>query len=158
MNAAIDVRADPVAALEHTMHTMPPVAALGVRVQACDAGSLTLWAPLARNVNDKGSAFGGSQSALLTLAAWGLTTLRMAEAREHADIYVQDSSLRYLAPLQDDLVACAWLAPGQDWNAFLTSLVARGKARIALEAEMHDRAGNAVTRFEGRFVALRARG
>ena len=154
MNAVLDVRADPLAALEQRMRAMPPVAALGVRVQACDVGSLTLSAPLARNLNDKGSAFGGSQSALLTLAAWALTTLRLGEWGREADVYVQDSSVRFLAPLHDDLEARAWLAPGQDWEAFFAAFVARGKARIALESEMRDRAGRVVTRFEGRFVAL----
>lgn len=62
---------DAVSRLQSLLDAMPPVAALGVRVARCDAERVVLEAPLARNVNDKACAFGGSLASLLTLAGWG---------------------------------------------------------------------------------------
>ena len=145
----------PLRALEHTLLAMPPVRALGLRVAHYDGVQLHLAAPLASNVNDKGSAFGGSLASLMTLASWGLTTLKLREAAQVAEVYVQDSALRYLKPLYDELRVEARLADGQDWAAFLAAFAARGKARAQLVAEARDPHGQVVTAFEGRFVALR---
>lgn len=154
MNLAHDPGA-PLRALEHALLSMPPVRALDLRVARYDGTLLELAAPLAANVNDKGSAFGGSLASLMTLAAWGLTTLKLGEAGQRAEVYVQDSQLRYLKPLYDELHVVACLADGQDWNTFLTAYAARGKARATLRAEARDAQGQAVTAFEGRYVALR---
>lgn len=70
--------------LEAELLAMPPVAALGLHVSAFDGRSLRLSAPLSRNVNDKGCAFGGSMSSLMTLAGWALVTSVLVEAGLHA--------------------------------------------------------------------------
>lgn len=145
-------------ALEHKLLTMPPVRALGLHVAHYDREMLRLTAPLAANVNDKGSAFGGSLASLMTLAAWGLSTLKLAEAGHSAEVYVQDSHLRYLKPLYGELRIEARLAPEQNWETFLATYAARGKARAQLLAEARDADGAIVTAFEGRYVALRAAG
>jgi thioesterase domain-containing protein len=145
----------PLRALEQTLLAMPPVRALALRVAHYDGQLLRLVAPLASNVNDKGSAFGGSLASLMTLASWGLTTLKLGEAGHRAEVYVQDSTLRYLKPLYDELHVEARMADGQDWSTFLATFAARGKARAQLLAEARDPAGQVVTAFEGRFVALR---
>lgn len=72
------------ARLEAELLAMPPVVALGLRVSAFDGRSLRLSAPLSRNVNDKGCAFGGSMSSLMTLAGWALVTSVLVEAGLHA--------------------------------------------------------------------------
>lgn len=136
--------------------TMPPVAALQLRIDGWADDRLRLSAPLAANTNDKGCAFGGSLASLMTLAAWALTTVELASAGfEDAEVYVQDSTLQYVAPLYDALVAEAWLVDGQQWASFITSYRERGKARATLKAQVLRADGAVATRFEGRFVALR---
>jgi thioesterase domain-containing protein len=143
-------------ALQHKLDSMPPARAMGFQAAHCDAESLRLSGPLAANVNDKGCAFGGSLAGLLTLSAWGLVNLRLAEAGfGDAEVYVQDSTLRYLAPLYGDLHADARLAPGQSWDEFLATFRSRGKARATLEAVVALPDGTPATTLEGRFVALR---
>lgn len=136
--------------------TMPPVAALQLRIEGWENGHLRLSAPLAPNTNDKGCAFGGSLASLMTLAAWALTTVELAAAGfDDAEVYVQDSKLQYLAPLYDPLVAEAWLVEGQQWAGFIAGFRDRGKARANLQAQVRRADGDIATRFEGRFVALR---
>ena len=108
-------------ALERMLLSMPPVRALQLRIAAFDGETLTLAAPLAANVNDKGSAFGGSLASAMTLAAWGLPTLELQSAGFAAEVYVQDSTLRYLKPLYEDLQVQARLAPDQTWRDFVAA-------------------------------------
>ena len=129
---------------------MPPVAAMQVEVEGMRGDALRLTAPLSANVNDKGNAFGGSLTSLMTVAGWGLVTLKLRLAGLKAEVYVADSQIRYLAPLYDDLLATARLAPEQDWDDFLTLFTKRGRARVTVRAAIEGGAAE----FEGRFVAL----
>ena len=86
---------------------MPPVAAMRLQAVGWDGERLRLAAPLAANVNDKGCAFGGSMASAMTLAGWGLLTLKLADAGLVSEVYVADSRLRYVTPLYADLVADA---------------------------------------------------
>lgn len=137
--------------------SMPPVAAMQVDVGGYAHGRLRLVAPLSANVNDKGTAFGGSLTSLMTVAGWGLVTLQLQIAGETAEVYVADSSIRYLAPLRDDLEAEAGLAEGESWETFLATLRQRGRARIQVEARVLLPDGGTATTLSGRFVAIAKR-
>jgi thioesterase domain-containing protein len=147
------IQADSLAALRAHLLAIPQVRAMQVEVVGDDDGRLRLSAPLAPNVNDKGSAFGGSLVSLMTLAGWGLVTRRLADAGLKADVYVADSQVRYLEPLEDDLRAEAWLEEG-DWDAFLATFRQRGRARCRIAACVRLPGGGEATVFSGRFVAL----
>lgn len=134
--------------------SMPPVAAMRVDVAGYDGERLSLRAPLSANVNDKGTAFGGSLTSLMTLAGWGLVTLQLQLRGLSAEVYVADSAIRYLAPLRDDLVAQARLGEGESWDAFFSTLVARGRARVQIEAEVTLPESGVATTLSGRFVAI----
>lgn len=146
---------DPLRALEDELLAMPPVAALGLRVAGLDdAGRLRLRAPLSANLNDKGCAFGGSLTSLLTLAGWGLISLRLAEAGLAADVFVADSEIRYRAPLYGDLEAVAELVEGESWDSFLATLRSRGKARLAVLATVPLPEGGVATESRSRYAAI----
>jgi thioesterase domain-containing protein len=143
-------------ALEAELLAMPPVAAMDLRIAGIgDGDRLHLHAPLAANVNDKGCAFGGSLTSLMTLAGWGLIVLRLAEAGIAAEVYVADSEVRYRAPLYADLDAVAGLAAGESWDAFLDALRSRGRARIAIEAAVTLPEGGTAAESRSRYAAIR---
>lgn len=146
---------DPIDSLNAHYAAMPPVAAMQVRARGLDGDALALHAPLAANVNDKDCAFGGSLAGIMTLAGWGLLTLRLAEAGETAEVYVADSQLRYLKPLYADLEAGARLAADTDWPAVLATLRERGRARASIEAWVLDPGGARVAELTARFALLR---
>lgn len=146
---------DPLRRLQAHLDAMPPVAAMQVRVLDYDGRRLRLAAPLAANVNDKGCAFGGSLSGLMTLCGWGLINLRLGEAGHAAEVYVADSQVRYLAPLYEDLVAEASLQPEVDWPALLSLFAARGKLRAGIQAAIRDREGRCIADLSGRYAAFR---
>jgi len=133
---------------------IPITRAMQLEIAAWDGESLQMRAPLLPNVNDKGCAFGGSLVSVMTLACWSLIKLA-ADAREVAcDIYVQDSSVRYLAPVWDDFTAVSRLAGNSPGDGFFGTLQSRGRARLSACCEIRLADGTIACTLEARFVAL----
>ena len=149
------MRPDPaLQALDAHYQAMPPVAALQLRIAGFDGDCLRLRAPLAAHVNDKGCAFGGSLGSLMTLAGWGLVTLRLQQAGLPAEVYVADSSVRYRAPLHADLEAEARLDDGESWDAVVAALRGQGRASTFLQACVRLPDGGIAAEGRARFVAI----
>ena len=142
------------AMLESHLGTIPMVRAMQIALGEMHPEAVRLHAPLAPNINDKGCAFGGSLVALMTLAGWALVENRLQAAGLHADVFVADSQVEYLAPLWDDLTADAAAAEGEDWDAFLAAFAQKGRARIAVLAEVPLPQGGVATRLRARYVAV----
>ena len=146
------------AALAAHFAGMPPVAAMQPSLDAWDAGVLRLRAPLSANVNDKGCAFGGSLSSLMTIAGWGLAFLKLAEAGLEADIYVADSRVRYLKPVYEDLLVEVRLDTAGENAADAIDLPGalrgKGRASVRMEARTLLADGGVAAVLVGRYVAI----
>ena len=140
--------------LEAYYQAMPPVAAMQLRIDAYDGERLRLHAPLAAHVNDKGCAFGGSLNSLMTLASWGLVSMRLEAAGLPSEVYIADNVVHYVAPLFADLNAEAELAVEATWQGFVDTLRARGRARIHVNAQVRLPDGGEAARFKARYVAF----
>ena len=137
---------------------MPPVAALQPAIDAWHDGHLRLSAPLAANVNDKGCAFGGSLSSLMTIAGWGLAFLELAKAGQEADIYIADSRVRYLKPVYEDLLVEVRLDTAGENAADAIDLPGalrgKGRASVRMEARTLLADGGVAAVLVGRYVAI----
>lgn len=144
-------------ALERTiLESIPMARAMGMTVLDYDGHRLAVAAPLAPNINDKGCAFGGSMFSAMTLAAWGLITLKLGEHDMEADVFIAESTIRYLEPVWDELVAEAAVEADQSWEDFLQDYTKRGKARILIAVEMSSATGGGVAcKMTAKFVAKR---
>ena len=134
---------------------IPLAQAMELELQAHDDDLLVLGAPLAPNVNDKGCAFGGSLVSLMTLCGWGLVELALRARGHDCDVYVGESTVRYLQPVWADFRAEARLAEGADWAMFFDTLHARGKARIEVACRVPGADGQPAATLTARFVAKR---
>jgi len=148
------VPAQALQAMQALYAAMPPVAALQLRIAGFDGDALRLEAPLAAHVNDKGCAFGGSLASLMTLAGWGLVTLRLQQLGFAAEVYVADTQLHYRAPLFADLQATARLAEPDAWSGVLERLRERGRASVRIAACVTLPDGGIAAECEARFVAV----
>jgi thioesterase domain-containing protein len=92
----------------------------------------------------------------MTLAAWGWLMLELDAVGLVAEVYVADSQIRYLAPLYDDLLGEARLAPDQDWPSILRTLRDRRRARCSMQAQVFDAAGRSVATLSARFALILA--
>jgi len=134
-----------------------PARDMQLRILEHHGGMLAMGAPLAANVNDKGCAFGGSLTSLMTIAGWALVELMLRAHGQDCDVFVADSQVRYLKPVWEDLRAEARLDPEADAGAFLDTLATRGKARIQVACRVLTGEGVAAT-LEARFVAIARKG
>jgi thioesterase domain-containing protein len=143
-------------ALLDFIHAGIPLArTMALQLHAYDGDTLVLAAPLAPNVNDKGCAFGGSLTSVMTLAGWGLVELARRARGEDCDVFVGESTVRYLQPVWGDFTGQARLAGDADWHTFFTTLAARGKARIEVACTVPGEAGQPAATLAARFVAKR---
>lgn len=133
---------------------MPPVASMGIEIDHYDGSGLRLFAPLSQHVNDKGCAFGGSLTSLMTLAGWGLVTLQAEVVGRPSDVFVASTQVEYVAPLYADLRAEARLEPEADWTRFSDRLLERGRASVHLQLDVGLPDGGVATRARARYVAI----
>ena len=133
---------------------IPLCRAMALTVRELDDHHAVLDAPLAPNVNDKGTAFGGSLCALATLTGWGLLWSRIDGGREQFDIMIRDTALRYRRPVVHQLTASCAVTPAA-WDDFAAALEARGRARLELEVSISDHEGLPAMEMTGTYVARR---
>ncbi len=141
--------------LTRYIHAQIPISrAMGISVLSIEAGTLTLQAPLAPNINHRQSVFGGSAAALATLAGWALLHVRLEQEAIPARLVIQRNTMEYLRPIRGSFTARAALEQPERWKLFTSTLARRGRARIAVSAVLEEQ-GHIAGTFTGQFVALR---
>ncbi|MES2439278.1 MAG: YiiD C-terminal domain-containing protein [Verrucomicrobiota bacterium] len=131
---------------------IPITKAMGVAVESFADGALALTAPLEANHNHLGTAFGGSLSAIATLAGYGLLWLLLEDRRCH--IVVRNSSIHYERPVKGTIRAVCKSPDADKLATFKRKFARMGKARIRLHVTIED-AGEVCVEFEGVFVAMK---
>lgn len=134
---------------------VPLFRAMQAQIQRCDAAGLALTAPLEPNVNDKGSAFGGSMAAIAALTGWTMTTLTLRNHGESAEIVIIDSHLKFLRPVREGIVAECVLPEPAAVEQFIHRYREHGKARWTVEVVIHA-AGEPAMTFKGQYGVFSA--
>jgi thioesterase domain-containing protein len=125
---------------------------LGVSVDAAHDGAVALRAPLTPNANHTGTAFGGSLFSVAVLTGWAWATRYIETRALNADAVVQESTIRYLAPVTGGFVTILEPPAAASVERFLKMLARSGRGRIRLHVNIHD--GQALAaRFDGLFAA-----
>ena len=133
---------------------VPLIPAMQVRLERCDETGLALTAPLAPNINDKGTAFGGAMAAIASLVGWALTYITLREHGETAEIVITDSTLKYLRPVRETIVAECTRPTVDAAERFIQRYRQRGKARWAVEVVIRADGEPALT-FSGHYGIYR---
>src|SRR5438067_7842870 len=110
---------------------IPITRAMGVHVESYDGSRLTLTAPREINHNHLGTAFGGSLSAVATLAGYGLLWLELHDRNAH--LVVRESTISYRRPVRKEIRAVCRRPEDATVAAFKTEFAQKGKGRIRLE-------------------------
>ncbi|MGQ5524649.1 YiiD C-terminal domain-containing protein [Chitinimonas sp. PSY-7] len=137
-------------------NNIPLSRAMQVSAQIIDDGRVRLTAPLAPNVNDKGTVFGGSLATLATLAGWVETQrlLDLAGLGAEAEIVIQHGETDYLLPVRSAFSAISQPQEPEALQRFLRQFERRGLARLAVKVEMVCE-DELVARFQADYVAKR---
>mgnify|MGYP002651276657 CR=1 FL=1 len=133
---------------------MPPLVPMQLAIAELTEQHLTLTAPLAANINDKGTAFGGSLTSLMTLACWGLVTAVLRDHGLDCDVYVAESTVKYLKPVREDLAATATFTDDSNIAACIEQLKAKGKAKLWLHAQVVLLDGTVAATMHGKYAAF----
>jgi thioesterase domain-containing protein len=126
---------------------------LGVAVEAANDATLVLRAPFAPNANFKGTAFAGSLFSVAVLTGWAWLTRYLVSRQFLADAVIQESNVRYLAPVQGELHAILNAPHTDSLERFRKMLSRAGRGRIRLQVEVRD-GGIVATQFDGVFAAV----
>ena len=137
-------------------HSIPITRAMGIKVINYDGERLELSAPLAPNINDKGTAFGGSISCILTLAAWGVVWIACARENLACDIVIHKGEITYHKPVTVDLQAVCKLPAKAEMEDFMARFNKKGRARLGLRSELLVE-GDIMTEFDCQYAALLAK-
>lgn len=145
---------DPGAFLQWLKESIPLAAAMQIEALQFDGQQLEMRAPLAANVNDKGTGFGGSIAALATLAGWSLTTLYLRRQGLDCEVVIAESQQRYLTPVRGDFVARVALPEAGVLAHFQARMEARGRGALSLQPVVLCDHEQAFT-MQGHYVARR---
>lgn len=116
---------------------LPLARAAGLRLSRVDARGLALAAPLDRNDNHHGSAFGGSLYVAGLAAGWGLVhLLQQLSGLEAASLMVREAQIKYLRPVLSDFEAVAGLPDESDFDAFAASIMNGGGGALSIRSEI----------------------
>lgn len=139
---------------ENFLHmNIPLTEIMGLTVEKFTTSKVVLKAKLEPNINDKGTAFGGSISSLLTICGWAMAFINIKELDPSCQVVIHKSSISYHAPIVKDFTAECILEDEAARNEFINSYLNRGKSRIKLYAKCCD--GNKLlVDFEGYYVAI----
>jgi thioesterase domain-containing protein len=150
----VDSHAELARHLEATLHRQIPLTrAMQLRVEDFDGHELRLAAPLAPNVNQHTTAFGGSLAAATTLAGWGMVWLLLRDKYPTGRIVIQESSLSYVRPVTEDFIAVCRRPGEKAIRQLFTMLDRKGKGRIDLQCEVLQK-GRPCVSFHGRYVVV----
>ena len=135
---------------DHIRASMPLTRHLDFRMLDWDGERLTMSAALAPNINDKGTLFAGSQTALLTLAGWAYTTLLARPLR--VDVVAATSTMAFHAPIRADMeiVASASL---DACTRFGQRLARKGRAPLAVQVLAREIGGDWASEYQGNYLA-----
>ena len=116
-------------------NAMAPLQHIQAHVLDFDGRHLRVAAPISANLNDKGTAFGGSMTSLMTIAGWLLVSQKLIDSDVFPDVYVTESQAHFSRVVTTDMVATVWLASNTLENLGL-QLRRRGKVRACTEAKI----------------------
>jgi len=153
MNAQHDVAAR--AIQDFFLLNVPLARAAEISVRSYDGQSLVFEAPLEPNLNDKGTAFGGSTYVLCVATGWGMSSIKAQELGLEGELVVAKAEIEYLRPLREAICAEVQSPDSEAMQHFKQSFLSRGKASFELEAVVNNAEGKPCARFKGKYALLK---
>lgn len=139
--------------LQNKLHTEIPLTKLmQLNIKEYNEKELISTAPLDININDKGTAFGGSLSTITIISSWSLCWLISQELNYHSkNIVVIKNENKYLKPVTKDII-CYTTKPSEEQIEILKDkLEKKGSASITIKSQIIED-GEVCVEFEGVYV------
>ena len=137
---------------ERVREHIPLTRHLDFQIREFAADQLVLSAPLAPNINDKGTMFAGSQAALMALAGWCLTTIQAELQLPAADVLAMQNTLRYQRPVTGELTIVV-TSPAPSLAQFRQRLARAERAVLQVVAEGRNSDGSVASVYQAQYMA-----
>jgi thioesterase domain-containing protein len=135
---------------------MPITKYLQFSIDRYDENGLVLSAPLAPNVNHRGTAFGGSISMMATLAGYGMTLLILEDFGIPYHIVVQKGNISFNKPVKNNFKVICSHPKKDDHDKFKKMFLQKGMGRIYQHCTIQEIENNVdAVSFNGAYVAIR---
>lgn len=129
-----------------------------MQLQISDVTSNTLQghAPLQPNINDKGTVFGGSSAALMTICGWALIKFNLEQRDQFNDVVIHRSQIDYQQAQTDDMRVLVRSDTHLDWSDLSAQIQSKNRPiKINLQAQVLNQAGEVCTQMQARYVVLK---
>lgn len=139
--------------LEEKLHKEIPLTKLmKLEINSYNNNELITSAPLSININDKGTAFGGSLSTITIISSWSLCWLISKELKiDSNNIVVIKNENSYLKPVRKDIV-CYTQKPSKEEISILKEKIdKKGSASIKIKSKIIEE-NEICVEFEGVYV------
>lgn len=139
--------------LQTKLHTEIPLTKF-MQLNVCEYTNqqLITTAPLDRNINDKGTAFGGSLSTMTIISSWSLCWLISQELGfDSKNIVVIKNENSYLKPITKDIVCYTKKPTNDEIETLKQKLEKKGSASIKIKSQIIEDE-NICVEFEGVYV------
>ena len=123
---------------------------LGLKIEQFTGNDFSIFAPLEPNINDKGTAFGGSLYSIAVLCGWGFLQLKCNAAKLKVETVIHKAQVKYIIPAHGAFTAKTSLDEAE-WGHILPILKKGQKIRIPLNVDVFCK-GEKVLSFMGKYV------
>ena len=124
--------------LENKLHTQIPLTKLmELKIINYDEELLKTTAPLSININDKGTAFGGSLATITIISSWSLCWLISQELGFQSDnIVIIKNEHSYKKPVTKDIICVTKKPSIQEIEILKNKLLSKKSASIKIESQI----------------------
>lgn len=133
---------------------VPLADAAEIKIDSYTGEQLVASAPLDKNINDKGTAFGGSLYNLCVVSAWGMAHLKTGELGLEGDLVVAKGEISYLRPLREHLIATAKAPDNEQLERVKLLYQDRGLASFYIDVTICDDQKQLCAEFRGKYAII----
>lgn len=135
---------------------IPLVKSTQLQLQDISETELIATAPIAPNINDKQTVFGGSSSALMTICGWSLIKTNLEKLRVHNDVVIYQSKNHWLKAQKDDLIIKASIKPTIDWEDMTNKLINKNRShKLDIYCQVLNQQNEVCSDMVGQYVILK---
>ena len=137
-------------------NNIPLVENMQLQLQTINSHRITATAPLAPNINDKSTVFGGSSAALMTICGWSLIKFQLESRQIDNDVVIHRSELQWNQAQTDDLIITAHIESDIKWTDLIATLNNKNRSiRIKINCEVLNQANQVCSQMTASYVILK---
>ncbi len=136
---------------------IPLVKTMEMELTSITEKILLATAPLAPNINDKHTVFGGSSAALQTIAGWSLIKFNLERNDMKNDVVIHQADSQWVRPQSDDMIIKAQCSEVINWQSICADMAITNRPKkISIKTQVFNQQQQTCSNMTGHFVVLKA--